>query len=667
MASERVISVIKVRVDYAIVCIALCWVVAWPTTAAGAEREPYPLEYFALREVFSNVRVSPDGKHLAMLKILSRDGDPILHVYDAANLEKKPLVVDSDPMEIRSFSWVSDHDIAMVLRQQVREIIGGQNEGVYDFRLALLDIENEEFNDFDAPDPAVENLLPKEKNSIIISMQPGLEEDLSLDKTFRPRAYYKLNLDRGTRELLIRGKLSLGQIEFDADGDPWLARGFESSSQDYIWYYRPKGGSGWKEILRLNEDSFETIEVYGKDDAVPGNVLVAAHNGHDKEGLWSYNTQTREFDELIYRRSDVDVAAVTMHSNDWQYPDRIVAVSYFKDKFHREYFDEVEGATYAQLEELIPHSYYVTIPSRSRDGNALVALNRGPRDPGTYYFYKDGHFQAVGSHQPLIGSEDLADVEYIQYEARDGRAIPAFVTIPHGEPPFPLVVMPHGGPFVSEFVVYDEWAQMLANNGYMVLQPQYRGSRNYGLEHYFAAWRDGSEAGYKMQDDKDDGALYLVEQGLADRDRLAMYGWSYGGYAALVAASREPQIYQCVIAGAAVSDMVRQVNTIANERWFRGAGEIEQMSYRKGAINPVEEVKDVNVPILLVHGSVDQRVQPVQAKIYYDELEKHNKPYKYVELEGADHFYDTLFFEHQLKLYEAMTDYLKNDCGPGGL
>jgi dipeptidyl aminopeptidase/acylaminoacyl peptidase len=227
--------------------------------------------------------------------------------------------------------------------------------------------------------------------------------------------------------------------------------------------------------------------------------------------------------------------------------------------------------------------------------------------------------------------------------------------------------MPHGGPFVAEFVAYDEWAQMLANNGFMVLQPQYRGSHNYGLAHYFAAWRDGSEAGRKMQDDKDDGALYLVEQGLADKDRLAMFGWSYGGYAALVAASRKPQIYQCVIAAAAVSDMVKQVNTIANEVWFRGAGEIEQMSYRKGAINPVDEVEDVNVPILLIHGSVDQRVQPIQAKIYYDRLDRYRKPYKFVELKGADHFYDTLYFEHQIRLYEAMIEFLNNDCGPNGL
>jgi dipeptidyl aminopeptidase/acylaminoacyl peptidase len=640
---------------------------AAPFLSAAPLREPYPLEYFALREVVSNVRVSPDGRYLAMLKILSRDGDPILHVYQAADLEHKPLVVNSDPMEIRSFSWVSDSDIAMVLRQKVREKIAGQNEGVYEFKLALLDVAKEEFNDFNAPEPNVENLLPKEKNKIIISMQPGMEEHLSLAEPFRPRAYYKLDLDRQSRELLIRGKIDLGQIEFDEDGDPWLARGFDLGRQEYVWYHRPKGESGWTDILRLHEDSFEQVEVVGQDFAKPGNVLVVAHNGNDKRGFWSYNTKTKKFEELIYRRTDVDVSGWVMHSNDWTYPDHVVGITWFKDRIHKEFFDEVEGATHAQLEQLIPFSSHVTIASRSRDGNTLVAINRGPHDPGTFYLYKEGLFEKVGGHQPLIDNEDLADVEYTEYVARDGLKVPGYITIPHGEPPFPLIVMPHGGPFVAEFVAYDEWAQMLANNGFMVLQPQYRGSHNYGLAHYFAAWRDGSEAGRKMQDDKDDGALYLVEQGLADKDRLAMFGWSYGGYAALVAASRKPQIYQCVIAGAAVSDMVKQVNTIANEVWFRGAGEIEQMSYRKGAINPVDEVEDVNVPILLIHGSVDQRVQPIQAKIYYDRLDRYRKPYKFVELKGADHFYDTLYFEHQIRLYEAMIEFLNNDCGPGGL
>jgi dipeptidyl aminopeptidase/acylaminoacyl peptidase len=339
-----------------------------------------------------------------------------------------------------------------------------------------------------------------------------------------------------------------------------------------------------------------------------------------------------------------------------------VGVSYFKDNFYFEYFDEIEGETYKQLEGLIPNAHYVTITSRSRDGNTLVARNLGPRDPGTYYLLHEGELKSVGSRQPLLESEKLADVEYMQYKARDGRELAMFVTIPNGEGPFPTVVMPHGGPHVQEIVIYDEWAQMLANNGYMVVQPQYRMSHGYGKELFLSAFIDGSEAGRKMQDDKDDAALRLVELGLADPDRMAMFGWSYGGYAALIAASRTPQIYQCTIAGAAISDTV----VAANDEIRRspdGAMRVWRDVYEYGAVQPVKEVEKVNVPVLLIHGSVDSRVLPKQAKLYRDAMDKADKYYKYVELEGADHFYVTLWYEHQIELYESIIDFLENDCG----
>jgi dipeptidyl aminopeptidase/acylaminoacyl peptidase len=140
-----------------------------------------------------------------------------------------------------------------------------------------------------------------------------------------------------------------------------------------------------------------------------------------------------------------------------------------------------------------------------------------------------------------------------------------------------------------------------------------------------------------------------------------MFGWSYGGYAALVAATRTPQIYQCVIAGAAVADQLQQVNYY---RWqLRGSQKERQMAYREGSINPIDEVEKVNVPMLLIHGDVDQRVPITHANRYRKELDKHNKNYKYLELEGADHFSNTLFFHHQIALYESMIDFLANDCG----
>ncbi len=127
-------------------------------------------------------------------------------------------------------------------------------------------------------------------------------------------------------------------------------------------------------MKRVSEDNTDMLAAsfypffVGFDDAVPGNILVMDFNGDDKRGLWSYNPKTQTYDELLYRRSDVDVYGVRMHSNRWTYPDRVAAVSYFKDNFHSEYFDEIEGATYHQLEQLIPYAHYVSITSRSRDG-----------------------------------------------------------------------------------------------------------------------------------------------------------------------------------------------------------------------------------------------------------------------------------------------------------
>lgn len=636
-------------------------------TAVAAAPEPYPLEYWALREVINNAQVSPSGKYLGLMKIPSKDGNPIIEVYESASLDKEPFRLSADPMEITNFYWASDKDIVFTLRQKVRNKIEGFNQGVYETRIAVADVKKEKIRSFDETNPTIVDLLPNKPDKIIISFSEGDDDGpgSKLSEAFRPRAYWEFDLNKGTKRLLIRGKIALGNIDFDENGNPWLARGFDLKKGDFLWFWRKPGESGWTEIYRQTEDSFEAFTVANIDHSMPNHILVFAHNGQDKSGLWSFNVNTRKFEELIYRRDDADVYNVRYHSNSWAFPNRVVGISHFKDKLRFEYFDDVERATYEQLEQLIPYAHYVNINSRSRDGNTMTVYNLGPRDPGTYYLLRDGKFTSVGSRQPLLESENLADLKYITYKARDGQEIPAYLTVPQGEAPFPLIVLPHGGPFVSENVIYDEWAQMLANNGYMVVQPQYRGSFNYGLNFHFASFKNGGQGGYMMQDDKDDAALHLVKEGLADPDRLAMFGWSYGGYAALVAASRTPQIYQCVIAGAAVADQLQQVNYYRYQ--LRGAQKERQMSYREGSINPIDEVAKVNVPILLIHGDVDQRVPVTHSNRYRKELDKHKKNYKYLQLDGADHFSNTLFYEHQIKLYESMIDYLKNDCGPSGM
>ena len=508
--------------------------------------------------------------------------------------------------------------------------------------------------------------LPKQPNKIIVEEYPQIDQGpgAKIKDIYLSRSYHEMDLKTGKTRLLIRSRPAIGQILFDADGNPRFTAGFDIHTQNYIWYTRRVGGSGWEEVHRQHEDEFGFFYLEGGHPSKADTILVSTLNGEDTFGLWSLDLNTKAMSP-VYSQPGIDVYGVRTHSNRWTNMGQVVGVVYFRDKLHVDYFDGLEAATHEQLESLIPYAHYVRIPSRSRDGATMVVHNVGPRDPGTYYLLKDGRFQTVGSQKPLLRGENLADVQRIEYKARDGKTIPGFLTIPHGKPPFPLVVMPHGGPFIHEIIVYDEWAQLLANNGYLVLQPQYRGSRGYGMKFYTAAFEEGGAGGYAMQDDKDDGAMHLVKEGLADPDRMAMFGWSYGGYAALIAAARTPQLYQCTVAGAAVTDRVMQLNYFRDN--VRGADGIALVRAWDKSISPIDEVEKINVPMLIVHGDLDQRVPVDHANKYLKELDKHGKTYKYVELEGADHFYSSLFYDHKITFYNAMIDYLENDCGPGGL
>ena len=634
--------------------------------ASEAPPEPYPLEDWALRGVVSNVELSRDGTYMGLMKIPTRNANPIIEVYEAADLAREPFRLDADPMEIIQYSWVSDDTLVFVLRQKVRDKIDGYNRGVYEFKVALLDVAKRKTTELGKRNLNVAHTLPEQPDRIIVEYFPRDDRGpgAKIKDAFRSRSYHEMDLKTGKTRLLIRGRPGIGRISFDAGGNPRFTRGFDRNTQHFLWYTRRPGASGWEEIHRQHEDEFDDFFIDGVDDMKADSVLVSTLNGEDTFGVWSLDLNTKAM-EPIYRRSDVDVYGVRYHSNRWMHFGKVVGVAYFKDKMRVEYFDELEEATYAQLEGIIPYAHYVRILSRSRDGATMIVHNVGPRDPGSYYLLKDGKLEFVESRNPKLRGENLADLKHIQYKSRDGMTINGFITVPHGEPPYPLVVLPHGGPFVHEIILYDEWAQLLANNGYLVLQPQYRGSRGYGMKFYTAAFEEGGEGGYAMQDDKDDGALHLVKQGLADPDRMAMFGWSYGGYAALVAAARSPQIYQCTIAGAAVADRMMQVNYFRDN--VRGAEGLAFVQTWLKSLSPIEDVEKLNVPMLIVHGDVDQRVPVDHANKYLKELDKHGKAYKYVELEGADHFSNTLFYGHKITFYNALIDYLKNDCGPGGL
>jgi len=644
---------------------------SFTNTSAQAQEQAsatIPIDVWALRDVVNAVQVSPDGKHVLVHMLESKEGDYLLKIFKIDDLTTPIRTLNAKPMELISARWVNDNFIFGTAWQVVRKRVTRPEEDVRGYMTYAYDLENNKFTRIEG-NFGIANILPKDPDHILIEQGTAIPDPTGVDPfaAFRPRSYYKFNLKTGTRELVLKGSEKFPFATFDNDGNPRYTQSVDPDTKELRTYYRLPGDSTWKEFgERYDFDEHKNLYrvlsgimgLRAFDPDRPNIGYIIDNRGEDKTALWEFDFNQGQFTKKLYQNPEADVIGVQLHSIPGN--DRLVAAIYPGAKYERHWFDEEEKALYEAFEKQIPWAHQISISSRSRDGKTMIVSNRGPHDPGSYWLVKDGKVAKLGSRNPLIRPEQLADVKFIKYPARDGRMIPAYVTVPKGKPPFPLIVLPHGGPQVNEVITYDEWGQFLANNGFMVLQPQYRMSVGWGQDHFDAAY---GQHGLAMQDDKDDGALYLVKQGIVDPNRMAMFGWSYGGYAALVAASRTPQIYRCSIAGAAVADPAKVY------RMRRSPGTpkaLDDWSQRRGmiGINPINEVEKVNIPLLMIHGDVDRRVLYFNYKDYKKAIEKAGKRnVKFVTLKGADHFYTTLMYRHQKQLYTTMLDFLKNDCG----
>lgn len=647
---------------------------AVPTEAmAQAKGMPStPIDVWALRDVVNTVDISPDGKHLLVHKVETRDGKYLLEIYKTDDLSKPLRRLNADPMELFSASWVTNNLIFGTAWEQRRERVRGPEDATYDELSYSYNLAKNKFTTVPESFDVI-NELPNDPEHVLVSTANPVGAGLGVDPfaADRPANYYKLNLVKGTKKLVLKGTRKYGRIQFDDNGNPRFAEGYDSDNTLKTFYRKPGDGS-WTQFGEVYDaDKHENLYRFltrfqglAHINAENPNLgyMIEAREGDDKAALWEFNFETGQFGKKLFQDKDADVMRVVPHSIPGN--GKMAYVEYPGAKWERHFFDENEKALYQALEQQIPYAHQVRITSRSYDGKRMIVTNHGPRDPGSFWLVKDGKITKLGSRNPLLNQDNLADVEYIRYQSRDGRTIPGYVTKPKGEGPFPLIVLPHGGPHVSEVVSYDEWGQLLASAGYMVLQPGYRMTVGWGKKHFDEAY---GEHGGKMQDDKDDGALYLVEQGLVDPDRIAMFGWSYGGYAALVALSREPNIYQCAIAGAAVADPAKSYRQ--RSKGPSGAKALDDWAKRRGMIgvNPIKEVEKVNIPLLMVHPEDDSRVLYFHYKDYKKAFEKAGKEGQFVTLEDADHFYVTLMYNHQQQFYTKMLDFLANDCGPGGL
>jgi dipeptidyl aminopeptidase/acylaminoacyl peptidase len=300
----------------------------------------------------------------------------------------------------------------------------------------------------------------------------------------------------------------------------------------------------------------------------------------------------------------------------------------------------------------------IWIESLNRDRTRMLVRAGSADMPGLLYFYdvNDGVLRKIAYINDRIGTKHLAPVKVVSYKARDGLAIEAILTLPEGREPknLPFILMPHGGPWAQDTLSYDYWAQFLANRGYAVLQPNFRGSTGYGTA--FLRKSDG-QLGLSMQDDVTDGVNWAVAQGLADPQRPCIVGASYGGYAAMWGISKDPNLYRCAISIAGVSDVKQEIRGFYTSLYQnKYTSDWKRLSANFDAVSPINATAAITAPLLLIHGKKDVTVDYASSTRMYDRMRSNHKTVELVTLPMADHYFSRQ--EDRATLLRAMETFL---------
>jgi len=385
----------------------------------------------------------------------------------------------------------------------------------------------------------------------------------------------------------------------------------------------------------LGNESLEEIQAAAGYDVLPPESLGTEYDGLSLESLLSSQVKRR-----------------------------VVGVRFMTDRPHVRWFDPARARVQADVDTALP-GVVNTIVSVADDQNLFLVLSWSDRSPGAYYLYnyKNASLQKFGERMPWIKPEEMAAMRPLAFKARDGLPLHGYVTLPPRRPPgpHPTVMLVHGGPWARDAWGFEPMVQFLASRGYAVLQVNYRGSTGFGVTAFEQARR---QVGGAIQDDITDTVRWAVREKIAEPGQIAIMGASYGGYSALWGATNTPELYRCAIDISGPSDWYRMIGDskeretpFAHDYWTERIGDFKLDAGRLKEISPVNHVRELQAPVLVIQGAIDKQVPETQARELIDELRSGKKTY------------DSLFFpdeEHGIvkevnraREYRAIEGFLK--------
>jgi dipeptidyl aminopeptidase/acylaminoacyl peptidase len=654
--------------------------------AALQAAEDIPTEDFARMPDFSQMKLSPDGQFVAFLQ--EHEGRPTLFFRDLQNKETTNIDPGFLPIfglsegfgtskKVIAFKWISDQRVIFTttfLDQRFSGVTAVDRDGQHWKALSGIDASVSDSGSGGALSGSETIYSFEDAAQNILMLDGGLSQ--GEDNSY-PDVVKVCTLD-GTYETVVKnpGKV----VWWGVDHTGCIRLGVRLTDNSKISFtYRENQGAPWH-TLRSPDASRGEIRPLAFD-YLNQKLYVAALSSKGRWAIFPFDPATGALGDAVMDDPDYDVAqredlVPTIDGMVFDQPmfsDRkqaLVGVYYLTEVPRARWFDPDFSADQQTIDATLPNTINL-IKNWTQDERRMLVFAFSDQDPGTYYLFDatDRTLTRIGSRMGWIKPGLMAPMYPIKYKARDGQLIHGYLTLPPGRQKkgLPLIVMPHGGPKVRNVWEFDPLVQMFANRGYAVLQMNYRGSPGYGEAFY---QKGRLEIGRGLQDDIEDATRWAIKNRLADPKHIAIVGTSYGGYSALFALGRNPDLYCCGISVAGVTDwpalgksMIGGEYKYAREYWNEQFSDLKIDEDFLKSISPVDFADKITAPVLIIQGKDDRTVPSKQAQLMIDALEAAGHPPESLFIAHQGHGFTST--ESRIAVFKAIDAFLAKNLGPG--
>ena len=607
--------------------------------AEQKEARLIPMEDFFRNPEKAGYQLSPDGEHISFLAPWNNRLN--VHVQKIGS-DEATRITESTERDIRGYLWLNNNRIGWI-----QDTGGDENWHLY-----AVDIDGSNFLDgtpFEGVQVRPLDELEDDDEHILIGMNKRNPQIFDV---------YRMNVNSGDLKLVAENPGNIAGWTTDNEGVVRMASTTDGVNTSLL--YRATEKDPFKVVLTTSfKDSLDPM-FFDFDNKY---VYVSSNLERDKAAVFKWDPETGETLEMIYEHPEVDVSSL-LRSKKRKV---ITGTSYLTDRVHHEFFDEQREQLQRTLEEKLP-GYQVAVADMSRDETKVLVRTYSDRSLGAYYFFdrESGEFTKLVDVSPWLDESEMASMKPVQYTSRDGLTIRGYLTLPAGAEPenLPVVVNPHGGPWARDAWGFNPEVQFLANRGYAVFQPNFRGSTGYGKEFWQASFK---EWGGKMQDDITDGVNWLIDEGIADPERIGIYGGSYGGYATLAGLTFTPELYTCGVDYVGVSNIFTWLEAFPPywkpflEMVYEMVGNPETDKEMLEAVSPFFHVDKIQAPLLVAQGANDPRVKQEESDQIVEALTARGIDVPYMVKENEGHGFGNE--ENRFDFYRAMESFLGKYLG----